>query len=116
VSVEQRDESGDFYDLEAQGLAPASLRRQLVLRIASVSAFGVLCGLVTGALLTAVVTKLVAVGAGRAAPMPPLRVDIAWPEVAFGLLCFAIALGVMLILATRRSFAGPVPARSGEAR
>jgi hypothetical protein len=116
VSVEQRDESGDFFDLEAQGLAPATLRRQLVLRIASIAAFGVLCGLLTGALLTAVVTKLVAVGAGRAAPMPPLRVDIAWPEVAFGLLCFAIALGVMLILATRRSFAGPVPARSGEAR
>jgi hypothetical protein len=116
VSVEQRDESGDFYDLESQGLAPATLRRQLILRIASVAAFGVLCGLVTGALLTAVVTKLVAVGAGRATPMPPLRVDIAWPEVLLGLLCLAIALGVMLILATRRSFSGPLPARSGEAR
>jgi hypothetical protein len=116
VSVEQRDESGDFFDLESQGLAPATLRRQLVLRIASIAAFGVLCGLVTGALLTAVVTRLVAVGAGRATPMPPLRVDVAWPEVALGLLCFALALGVMLTLATRRAFAGPVPAQSGEAR
>jgi hypothetical protein len=45
-----------------------------------------------------------------------LRVDIAWPEVLLGLLCLAIALGVVLILATRRSFSGPLPARSGEAR
>jgi hypothetical protein len=116
VSVELRDESGDFYDLESQGMAPATLRRQLLLRIGSVAAFGVLCGLAIGALLTAVVTELVAVGAGRAVPVPPLRLHVAWPEIAFGLLCFAIALGVTLAVATRRAFAGPSPAPSGDTR
>jgi FtsX-like permease family len=116
VSVELRDESGDFYDLESQGMAPATLRRQLLQRIGSLTLFGVLCGLVTGAVLTAVVTKLVAVGAGAADPMPPLRLHVAWPEVALGLLGLALVLGVTLSLVTRRAFAGPLPARSGEVR
>jgi hypothetical protein len=116
VSIELRDESGDFYDLESQGMAPATLRRQLVHRIGSLTVFGVLCGLATGALLAAVVTKLVAVGAGAGDPVPPLRVHVAWPELVIGLLCFAIVLGVTLSVVTRRAFAGPLPARSGEVR
>jgi hypothetical protein len=116
VAVELRDESGDFFDLESQGMAPATLRRQLLLRIGSIAAFGVLCGLAVGALLTVVIAELVSVGAGRAEPVPPLRLHIAWPEVALGLLCLAVALGLTLIAATRRAFAGPLPARSGEAR
>jgi hypothetical protein len=116
VAVELRDESGDFYDLESQGMAPATLRRQLVQRIGSLTAFGVLGGLVTGAVLTAVVTQLVAVGAGTADPVPPLRLHISWPEVVLGVLCFAVALGVTLSVVTRRAFAGALPARSGEVR
>jgi hypothetical protein len=116
VSVELRDEAGDFLDLESQGMEPASLRRQLVLRTGSLAVFGVLGGLVAGALLTVVVTELVAVGAGRTAPVPPLRLYVAWPELALGLLGFAAALGVALIAATRRAFADPLPARTGEAR
>ncbi len=116
VSVELRDESGDFFDLESQGMAPATLRRQLLLRIGSLATFGVLCGLAVGALLTAVITKLVAVGAGRADPVPPLRLHVAWPEVAIGLLCLAVLLGVTLVAATRSAFSGPLPARSGEGR
>jgi hypothetical protein len=116
VSVELRDESGDFYDLESQGLAPATLRRQLLLRIGSLAAFGLFCGLVTGAVLAAVVTELVAVGAGRTTPVPPLRLDVSWPEVAVGLLVFALALTVTLTAATRRAFAGPLPVRRGGGR
>jgi hypothetical protein len=114
VSVELRDETGDFLDLESQGMAPAALRRQLVLRIGSLAAFGVLGGLVVGAALTAVVGELVAVGAGRAEPLPPLQLTVSWPQVALGLLCFAAALALTLLLATRRAFAAPVPARIGE--
>jgi hypothetical protein len=116
VSVELRDESGDFYDLESQGMAPSTLRRQVVLRIGSLAVFGVFCGLLTGAVLAAVVTELVAVGAGRTAPVPPLRLDVSWPELALGLVVFALALGVTLTAATRRAFAGPLPARGGGAR
>jgi len=113
VSVELRDESGDFFDLESQGMAPAALRRQVILRLASLAGFGVLCGLVTGAVLTAVISNLVAVGAGRAVPVPPLRLHVSWPELALGLLCLAIALGVTLSLATRRAFGGFVPRSEG---
>ncbi|HEU6445918.1 MAG TPA: FtsX-like permease family protein, partial [Gaiellaceae bacterium] len=114
VSVELRDERGDYLDLEAQGMAPAALRRQLVLRLGSLALFGVLGGLAIGALLTAVVTELVAVGAGRAAPVPPLRLHVSWPEVALGLLAFAVALAVALGAATRRAFGEPASAGSGE--
>jgi hypothetical protein len=114
VSVELRDEAGDFLDLESQGLEPASLRRQLLLRTGSLAAFGILGGLLAGALLMMVVTDLVAVGAGRATPVPPLRPYVAWPELALGLLGFAAALGVALTAATRRAFAGPIPSRAGE--
>jgi hypothetical protein len=116
VSVELRDESGDYLDLESQGMAPASLRRQLLLRIASLAAFGVLCGLVTGAVLTAVVTELVAVGAGRTEPVPPLRLSVSWLELGTGLLGFSLVLAVVLSASTRRAFAGPVPAGIGERR
>jgi hypothetical protein len=116
VSVELRDEAGDFLDLESQGMEPAALRRQLVLRIGGLAAFGVGCGLATGAVITAVITDLVAVGAGRAAPVPPLRLYVSWPEVALGLLCFALALGAGLTLATRRAFAGSLPTGSGGIR
>jgi hypothetical protein len=112
VSVELRDESGDFFDLESQGMAPAALRGQVILRLASLAAFGVLCGLVTGAVLTAVISKLVGVGAGRAVPVPPLRLHVSWPELALGLLGLALALGLTLALATRDAFSGAVP-RSG---
>jgi hypothetical protein len=116
VSVELRDEAGDFLDLESQGMEPASLRRQLVLRTGSLAAFGVLGGLAAGALLTVVVTELVAVGAGRAAAVPPLRLYLAWPELALGLLGFGLALGLVVTAATRRAFADPIPARTGGAR
>jgi hypothetical protein len=113
VSVELRDEPGDLFDLESQGLAPASLRRQVILRLASLAAFGVVCGLVTGAVLTAVISELVAVGAGRSIPVPPLRLHVAWPELVLALLAFAIALGVTLWVATRRAFSGLVPRSEG---
>ncbi|HET8652380.1 MAG TPA: hypothetical protein VFM13_07390 [Gaiellaceae bacterium] len=115
VSVELRDELGDYLDLEAQGMAPVSLRRQLMLRIGSLAVFGVLGGLVTGAVLTAVITELVAVGAGRAEPMPPLQLHVSWLQVTIGLACFAVALAVALGAATRRAFTGAVPAK-GEVR
>jgi hypothetical protein len=116
VSVELRDESGDYLDLESQGMPPASLRRQLALRVGSLAGFGVLCGLLTGALLTAVVTRLVAVGAGRAEPVPPLRPYVAWPEVVLGLLGFAVLLGLVLRVSTRRAFTGRLVVRGGESR
>jgi hypothetical protein len=116
VSVELRDESGDYLDLESQGMTPATLRRQLLLRIASLAAFGVVCGLITGAVLTGVVTELVAVGAGRTEPVPPLRPSISWLELGVGLLGFMLVLAAVLSASTRRAFGGPVPAGIGERR
>jgi hypothetical protein len=105
VSVELRDDAGDFLDLETQGMGPAGLRRQLLLRIASLGVFGVVCGLATGAVITAVISDLVAVAAGQGTPLPPLELSIAWPEVGLGLLALAVVLGVALSVATRRAFA-----------
>ncbi len=105
VSVELRDDAGDFLDLETQGMEPAALRRQLLLRIGSLGVFGVVCGLVVGAVITVVITDLVAVAAGQGTPLPPLQLSVSWPEVAIGVLAFGLALGVALAVATRRAFA-----------
>jgi hypothetical protein len=45
-----------------------------------------------------------------------LRLYVAWPELALGLLGFGLALGLVVTAATRRAFADPLPARTGEVR
>ena len=80
------------------------MRRQLRLRSFAVAGFGVLGGLVTGAILSALVVELVVLTAGAATPEPPLRLALGWPVVALGLV-FLVALGGILVgTFTRRAF------------
>ena len=61
VAVELRDEIGELFDLETQGMGPAALRRQVRLRAGAV----LLAGLVGGLLLGAVLALAVLEGARR---------------------------------------------------
>jgi hypothetical protein len=102
VLSELRDERSDFYDLEAQGVAPAGLRAQLRTRAAILVALGLAGGALLGLLLSRLVVSLVRISGTTAVPEPPLRFDAAW--LATGLL-FAALLVLALLVAEATSLA-----------
>jgi len=108
-----RDDRTALYDLEAQGVPPAVLRRQLRLRAAIVGAVGLVAALVVGLLLSAATVALVQVTATAGVPVPPLQRHIAWPTVAVGLVVFILLAAGAVALATRAAFSAPLPARPG---
>jgi predicted lysophospholipase L1 biosynthesis ABC-type transport system permease subunit len=107
-----RDERGDLFDLEAQGVGPAVLRRQFQIRSLVLVAFGVVGGLVLGLVLSRLVVALVQVSAANTVPDPPLRLDPAW-EIGLGAAAILIVVLVVLVeLVTRRAFAQDLPPRA----
>ena len=107
-----RDERGTLFDLEAQGVGPATLRRIVRLRALLVAVAGLAAGAVTGLCLGALVTDLVSLTARASEAEPPLRLDLD-PLVVSGALAVYAVLAVGLVLvATARSFAADrVPRR-----
>ena len=99
-----RDEHGELFDLESQGARPAMLRRHLRLRALAVASFGVAGGLVTGAILSALVVDLVVLTAGAGRPEPPLRLAVGWPVVILGLALLLTLGGALVALISRRAF------------
>src|SRR5439155_8975036 len=73
-----RDERGEFFDLEAQGVTPVTLRRQFQLRSLALAAVGVAGGALLGLVLSRLVVALVQVSAANTEPDPPLRPMPAW--------------------------------------
>ena len=104
VAVELRDETGELFDLETQGMGPGALRRQVRLRAGAVLLAGLLGGLALGAVLAAVVLKALAVSANSTEPVPPLVLAPDWPVLVVGCALFvALAFGIVGLL-TRASF------------
>lgn len=91
--VDLRDESGELADLEAQGLAPSALKRQVLVRTVVLAGGGVIAGVVVGIVLTQVTTRSLALTAGGGLPIPPLQ-----PEVPFGAVVLVVGavLGITL--------------------
>ena len=107
-----RDERGDLFDLEAQGVAPGVLRRQFQIRSLLLVVFGVAGGVILGLVLSRLVVALVQVSAANTVPDPPLRLVPAW---GFGLTAAAILVAVLVVtveLTTRRAFAQDLPPRA----
>jgi FtsX-like permease family len=96
-----RDESGELFDLEAQGATPADIRRHLFLRASVVAALGLLGGLAAGAVVSALVVAVVAVTAGAGTPLPSLQLIFDWKVVALALAAVA-ACGVAASFAATR--------------
>jgi hypothetical protein len=109
-----RDEGGELFDLETQGAEPALLRRHLRLRTLAVSAVGVLGGIATGAILSAVVLDLVRVTANAAAPEPPLALTLDWRVVGIGAAAFVAVGAAALAAGTRVGFRGRAAGRFRE--
>jgi hypothetical protein len=112
VDSDARDERGELYDLEAQGVPPGTLRSQLRLRSYLLLGFGIGGGLVLGAVLSRLVVTLVGVSAETTVPDPPLAYHAGWTLVLTGFLAL-IAIGAALTeLTARRALAGDTPARA----
>ena len=104
VAVELRDEAGELFDLETQGMGPAALRHQVRLRAGAVLVAGLVGGLLLGAVLALAVLKAIAVSANSTAPVPPLVLAPDWPMLILGFVLFtALALGLVALL-TRAAF------------
>jgi hypothetical protein len=101
VVGDRQDESGDLFDLSAQGVTPAELRRHLLLRAEAVAAVGIAGGLAAGAVVSALVVAVVAVTAGAGTPLPPLALAFDWPLVVVALACLAVASTVAAGAAVR---------------
>jgi hypothetical protein len=100
-----RDESGELFDLEAQGATPADLRRHLLLRSGIVSLVGVLGGLAAGAAVGALVADVVTVTAGAGTPVPSLQLAFDWPVVVVALVVVAAVATLGALAATRLAYA-----------
>jgi hypothetical protein len=111
---ERRDEAAELFDLEAQGVAPASLRRQLRLRASLAGAAGALGGLLTGLVLSLLVVRFVELTANATAPEPPLQLSLDWVAIGLAAVVAALLAVALVALATQRAFRRPVPARYGE--
>jgi hypothetical protein len=97
-----RDEGAELLDLEAQGAAPAQLRRHLRLRALVIAAFGMAGGVATGAVMSALVVDLVALTANATSPDPPLLLTLDWRLLGVGLAAFVLTAAALVCLATAR--------------
>ena len=97
-----RDERGELADLEAQGVAPSSLRWHALARSAWLAIGGTIAGLIAGLALAVVVTGALAIDAEGRLPIPPLVVVLPPLQIAAvvgGVL--VIVLGSVAVLAAR---------------
>lgn len=114
VVSDLRDERGELFDLEAQGAAPATLRRHIRLRTIFVAVFGLLGGIVTGIVLAALVVALVTLTAAAGSTELPLLLGIDWPVVLLGLLLYVAIAAAVVSAATHRAFRADVAGRFAE--
>jgi hypothetical protein len=112
VVSELHDEKSDFFDLEAQGLAPAEMRRQLRMRGLILLVLGVAGGLGLGALLSRLVVSLVRVAGTSGVPEPPLRLDPDWLVGGLGIVALLAAALLVAEGASLASFRGSRPERA----
>lgn len=106
VRSDLRDESGEHFDLEAQGASPAFLRRVVRARAATVSVVGLVAGVATGLGLLLLVTRVVTVTARGGDAEPPLAVVVDPAFLILGIAVFGALAVVLVGSATRRAFAG----------
>jgi len=107
IRADLRDDRGDLVDLEAQGATPRLLRRVVAARAGVVAAMGVIAGVLAGALLAVLVTRVVSVTARAEQPEPPLVTTVDPSILLLAGAAFAAAAVTLVLLTTRRAFADP---------
>ena len=114
VVAERSDDRAELFDLEAQGLAPAQLRRQLRLRALVAAASGALGGVLIGLVLSALVVGFVELTANATAPEPPLVLSLDWAVVGTAAAAVTAAAILLVVAVTGRAFRHATPGRYGE--
>ncbi len=99
-----RDESGELFDLEAQGATPRDLRRHLLLRAAIVAGLGLAGGVAAGAIVSALVVAVVTVTAGAGVALPPLELVYDRRLVVVALAALGVGSALAALLATRNAY------------
>jgi len=99
-----RDETGELRDLEAQGVGPRALRRQVGARTLLLAVGGTVAGLAMGLGLAAVVTGALGVGADGTVPVPPLLLDLPWGGILVAAAVPLIAAAVLAGIAAGGAF------------
>jgi hypothetical protein len=112
VVSELHDERSDFFDLEAQGLAPGEMRRQLRTRGVILLSLGLAGGLVLALLLSRLVVSLIRVSATTGVPEPPLVLDPDWLVAGLGIAAVMLAALIVAEAASLASFRGSRPERA----
>jgi hypothetical protein len=107
-----RDERGNFFDLEAQGVSPETLRRHLRIRSLGLLLFGLLGGVVLGFVLARLVVSLIQVSAESGSPQPPLVFSPAWLVSLLSLAIIALAAAAVGETSAFYSFRGSTPERT----
>jgi hypothetical protein len=114
LAVDLRDETGELFDLETQGVGPPGLRRHLQLRAAAVVLAGLVGGLAIGTVLTLAVLEALAVSANSTEPVPPLVLEADWAVLAVAFAAFVALTVVAAGFLTRTAFRGQAALRSPE--
>jgi hypothetical protein len=109
LASELRDERGELFDLEAQGVGLETIRSQFRLRAAALVALGAVGGFGLGLVLSRLVVAIVRVSASTALARPPLRLDPSWPAALTGLAALVVAVAALVEVTTRVAVRGEVP-------
>jgi hypothetical protein len=112
VASELHDEKSDFFDLEAQGLPPADMRRQLRMRGVILLVLGFAGGLALALLLSRLVVSLIRVSGTTGVPEPPLRLDPDWLVAGLGIAALMVAALLVAEAASLAAFRGSRPERA----
>jgi hypothetical protein len=112
VASELHDEKSDFFDLEAQGLPPADMRRQLRMRGVILLVVGFAGGLALALLLSRLVVSLIRVSGTTGVPEPPLRLDPDWLVAGLGIAALMLAALLVAEAASLAAFRGSRPERA----
>jgi ABC-type antimicrobial peptide transport system permease subunit len=112
VASELHDEKSDFFDLEAQGLPPADMRRQLRMRGVILLVLGFAGGLALALLLSRLVVSLIRVSGTNGVPEPPLRLDPDWLVAGVGIAALMLAALLVAEATSLAAFRGSRPERA----
>jgi hypothetical protein len=115
IAVDLRDEAGELFDLETQGMGPAGLRRHLRTRALAVLLGGLVGGIAIGVALTLAVVKALAVSANSTDPVPPLTLQLGWDALLLSLGIFVALALVAGSLLTRTAFRDRAAVTTSEA-